>query len=79
MHCSALVRLVRALWVPSGQGSGDAAPAKQYDAASHGRQYVAPVAFWYEPAGHISHVPRPPVGAIVPATHAVCSIEPVGA
>ena len=33
----------------------------------------------FAPALHGEHVPRPPVGAKVPAAHGVCSVLPVGA
>ena len=79
MQSPAVPKLVALEKLPAEQGNGDAAPVGQNVPCSHGLHESAPAAFWYVPASHCTHAPRPPVGATVPEAHGVCSVLPVDA
>ena len=65
------------LYVPFPHGSGADAPSAQNEPGTQTKQAVAPLAFWYEPLAHLSHVPCPVAFCRVPAKQSEGSDTPV--
>ena len=72
MHWSLWPRLGVLLYVPSLHESGVDPPSKQYEPPGHSKhELLSPVLFMNLPASHLSQLPCPDAGCMVPGGHSV--------